>query len=128
MCKDIKSDLFDMVSDFRDRWQSTDELKRKYDSFVKDMVLGFNDSTADDNILISIVELIKRFVGLTQENLEHQSSIQSRSVNEDKEKQFELTVGERVLRKRVEIVLQVFKSASERLTRIDREWQEVLDA
>jgi hypothetical protein len=36
--------------------------------------------------------------------------------------------GERVIRKRIEIVLQVFRSASERLTRIDREWQEVLDA
>jgi hypothetical protein len=37
-------------------------------------------------------------------------------------------VGERVIRKRVEIVLEVFKNASEKLTRIDRDWQEVLDA
>ena len=36
--------------------------------------------------------------------------------------------GERVLRKRIEIVLQVFRAASEKLTRIDREWQDVLDA
>jgi len=32
------------------------------------------------------------------------------------------------LRKRIEIVLQVFKAASEKLTRVDREWQDVLDA
>ena len=32
------------------------------------------------------------------------------------------------MRKRIDIVYNVFKKASSKLTRIDREWQEVLDA
>ena len=39
-----------------------------------------------------------------------------------------MTSGERELRKRMDIVYRVFKQASKRLTRIDRNWQEVLDS
>ena len=42
--------------------------------------------------------------------------------------QFEMTSGERELRKRLDIVFRVFKQASARLTRIDRNWQEVIDS
>lgn len=42
--------------------------------------------------------------------------------------QFEMTNGERELRKRLDIVFRVFKQASVKLTRIDRNWQEVIDS
>lgn len=44
---------------------------------------------------------------------------------EDKE---ELSQGERDLRKKVEIIIQVFKTSADRLSRVDREWQEVMDS
>ena len=39
-----------------------------------------------------------------------------------------MTSGERELRKRLDIVYRVFKQASAKLTRIDRNWQEVIDS
>ena len=39
-----------------------------------------------------------------------------------------MTSGERELRKRLDIVYRIFKQASQRLTRIDRNWQEVIDS
>lgn len=36
--------------------------------------------------------------------------------------------GERELRRRLDIVYRIFKQASQRLTRIDRNWQEVVDS
>ena len=37
--QDVKSTLFDMVSDFRDKWESDANLKKEYDQLVKNMVL-----------------------------------------------------------------------------------------
>ena len=39
-----------------------------------------------------------------------------------------MTSGERELRKKLDIVYRVFKQGSSRLTRIDRNWQEVIDS
>ena len=45
-----------------------------------------------------------------------------------KEMEFEYGSGERDLKKKIEIVRQVFKKASHNLTRVDRNWQEVIDS
>ena len=42
--------------------------------------------------------------------------------------QYDIANGERELRKRLDVVHRVFKQASQRLNRIDRNWQEVIDA
>ena len=42
--------------------------------------------------------------------------------------QFEMTKGERDLRKKIDIVYRIFKQASQKLNRVDRNWQEVIDA
>jgi|688.fasta_scaffold1155540_2 hypothetical protein len=46
----VKSDLFDMVSDFREKWESDESLRRKYDLLVRDMVLGTNFSQESSSI------------------------------------------------------------------------------
>ena len=61
-------------------------------------------------------------------NLDYQKTQYSKKDEHAKELQFEMTSGERELRKRMDIVYRVFKQASTRLTRIDRNWQEVLDS
>lgn len=44
------------------------------------------------------------------------------------ETKFEKANGERELRKRLDIIYRVFKQASQKLNRVDRNWQEVIDA
>ena len=41
--------------------------------------------------------------------------------------EYEFGNGERDLKKKIEIIRQVFKKASHSLTRVDRNWQEVID-
>lgn len=76
----VKSDLFDMVSDFRENWESDESLRRKYDSLVRDMVLGTNLSPESSSILVldSMAKLIKQFIAITRENLKFQKDLQQR--------------------------------------------------
>ena len=55
-------------------------------------------------------------------NIDYQRTQYSKKDEHVKEMQFEMTSGERELRKRLDIVFRVFKQASARLTRIDRNW------
>ena len=76
----VKSDLFDMVSDFREKWDSDESLRRKYDLLVRDMVLGTNFSPESSSILIldSMAKLINLFIAITRENLDFQKDLQER--------------------------------------------------
>lgn len=38
--KAVKSDLFDLVSDFKDRWPLETSLRRRFDDLIKHMVMG----------------------------------------------------------------------------------------
>jgi hypothetical protein len=124
----IKSDLFDLVSDFREKFRPDEQLKRKYDALIKEMVMGVNFSHELNNlsVLKTATDLIKQFLELIRDNFWHQQVSEKKVEKQTEQETF--NAGERVIRKRIEIVLQVFRAASERLTRIDREWQEVLDA
>jgi hypothetical protein len=124
----IKSDLFDLVSDFREKWKPDEPLKRRYDALIKEMVMGVNFGPDLNNLCVlnTATDLIKQFLELVRDNFEQQQRTEHFVEKEKVQETF--NAGERVLRKRIEIVLQVFRAASEKLTRIDREWQEVLDA
>ena len=131
LLQEVKSALFDLVSEFRESWESDAALKREYDRLIKGMVLFTVNQSAlssEEAPVMAIVDLIQDVVGVFRNNLEYQRRLNSKKEGEVEEKQFELTASERDLRKRIDIVFQVFKNASTRLTRIDREWQEVLDA
>ena len=131
LLQDVKSALFDLVSEFRDSWESDTSLKKEYDRLIKGMVLlTVNQSTvnSEEAPVMAIVDLIQDVVAVFRKNLEYQSLLTTKKEDQVVEAQHEMPASERDLRKRIDIVFQVFKNASNRLTRIDREWQEVLDA
>jgi len=116
------------VSDFREKFKPDEQLKRKYDALIKEMVMGVNFGHEFNNlsVLKTATDLIKQFLELIRDNFSHQQVSEKKIEKQTEQETF--NAGERVIRKRIEIVLQVFRASSERLTRIDREWQEVLDA
>ena len=130
--QEVKSNLFDLVSEFRDKWAADAHLKKEYDQLIKHMVLLSLNQPGDDaegeEPILKVIQLIQQVVGVFKQNLEYQNSLQSKVGAEVEEQKHELTHGERDLRKRIDIVHNVFKKASEKLTRIDREWQEVVDS
>lgn len=131
LLQEVKSALFDLVSEFRESWESDAALKREYDRLIKGMVLFTVNQSAvssDEAPVLAVVDLVQDVVSVFRKNLEYQSKLNTKKEDEVEEIQYELTASERDLRKRIDIVFQVFKNASNRLTRIDREWQEVLDA
>ena len=120
------------MSEFRDKWAADAHLKKEYDQLIKHMVLLSLNQPGDDaegeEPILKVIQLIQQVVGVFKQNLEYQNSLQSKVGAEVEEQKHELTHGERDLRKRIDIVHNVFKKASEKLTRIDREWQEVVDS
>ena len=99
--------------------------------------INSQDNVSDDDFepphslvqpLLDLTSIVRNFIELIGKNVNYQQSLQTRQDAQVKEMQFEMTSGERELRKRLDIVYRVFKQASTRLTRIDRNWQEVIDS
>ena len=78
--------------------------------------------------LIDLVSLIKSLCETLGRNVAYQSHVYSKQDHQVQEMQFEMANGERDLRKKIDIVYRVFKQASQKLNRVDRNWQEVIDA
>ena len=78
----MKSTLFDLVSDFRDKWESDASLKREYDQLVKHMVLlSLSPPGADaeqEEPVLKVIELIQQVVGVFRQSLDYQSGLQSK--------------------------------------------------
>ena len=87
--QEIKSSLFDMVSDFRDRWESDASLKKEYDQLVKNMVLlSLSQASIGDEEeepMMKVVDLIKQVVSVFRRNLEYQNGLQSKKGDQVKE-------------------------------------------
>jgi len=65
----IKSELFDLVSDFKEKFRPNAELKKKFDALVKEMVVGSkpNASQGSFSALRYVTELIRQFLSLARE-------------------------------------------------------------
>ena len=71
---DLKSKLYDMVCDVKGKWESNDEISRKYDGLIKEMVLNTGTSEADDEDgfrLKTLMGLIGDFVSVIEENVSY---------------------------------------------------------
>ena len=77
----IKSDLFDLVSDFREKFKPDDQLKRKYDALIKEMVMGVNFGPELNNVSVlkTATDLIKQFLELIRDNFSHQQFSEKKS-------------------------------------------------
>jgi hypothetical protein len=77
----IKSDLFDLVSDFREKFKPDDQLKRKYDALIKEMVMGVNFGPELNNlsVLKTATDLIKQFWSLFETTFRTSNSQKKKS-------------------------------------------------
>ena len=62
-----------MVCDVKGKWESNDEIKRKYDGLIKEMVLNTASSEDDEDgfKLKALVGLISDFVTVIEENVSY---------------------------------------------------------
>lgn len=84
--------------------------------------------------MLDLTSLMKSFIELIGLNVSYQSQLHAKADHHVQEQKFDIATGERdthayrEIRKRLDIIYRVFKQASQKLNRVDRNWQEVLDA
>jgi hypothetical protein len=122
----IKEDMLDVINDLKAKqaWQLSEEQAADADAIVKRMIFSKSDDVGHVYELVrSLFELLRSWTrdSLSQQQLPQPPQIESRGREEDQETT-------RRISKNIEIVLDVFKRAAEKVGKVgEREWRQVFD-
>lgn len=119
--QEVKEGLFDLISQTKESFTLESGSVKDLDALVKQMIMSSSfDFTMVQSLLLQIITTLSG-------HLKHASKILKKPILEEKVEAVNQEA-DRELKRRIEIVAQVFGQASNKLNRIDRDWQQVIDS
>lgn len=117
----VKEGLFDLISQVKESFTLESGSTKNLDALVKQMIMN---SSFDFTMVQS---LLTQLITTLSDHLKQTAKLQKQPFLDDKEES-ESKDSDRELKRRIEIVIQVFSQAANKLNRIDRDWQQVIDS